>query len=48
MLDGKYHAQQSESFVVLRSSKDIEENEELTINYGNFSNHGTKFYYFNC
>lgn len=38
-LEGVFMQNEAESFVVLRSVKDIEVGEEFTINYGNYSNH---------
>lgn len=37
-IEGIYLTHEADSFVVLRSLRDIYENEELTINYGNYSN----------
>ena len=37
-IEGLYIQNDSESFIVVRSMKDIKKDEELTLNYGNFSN----------
>jgi len=38
-LEGNYYQHESESFVIVRAVKDIQLNEELTVNYGNLPNH---------
>ncbi|KRX10358.1 hypothetical protein PPERSA_00838 [Pseudocohnilembus persalinus] len=38
-IEGRYYQHESDSYVVLRSIRDIKQGEQLTINYGNFHNY---------